>query len=402
MTSVSWTWAAYDFLKMKIPHVCLWSPHVLPRPIEWDRNVTIAGYTFNDGTSYLPSKSLESFLETEKPVLAIGFGSASIPNPVNLMTVVFTAVKIIRAKAVVCRTWSEIDGDIAVPDHIFLVDEIPHGWLLPRVKGFVHHGGAGHTAAGLRHGLPMLIVPFFLDQNFWAAKIEQLELGPPPLYHRDMTTQKLTASLQDLLSRKYQRRCTEIASQILSEKDGAEVAAETVARMQTSTEEKPPCSVIPALKSHWVHLGSGLRLSAAAAACLTSHDILNSSDLDLDPSISWSDRRSDVSNVVVEILTTLTDLVFGLIQILYAILRWCVAPWENEKAEDDYTFKLRDPVRQARIKQGEHDLQFIDRHLTKTEGGGGGSIQDQIIKNWRILSTIEFHAKVNDGLNGKE
>lgn len=403
MKSVSWTWAVYDFLKMKIPHVCLWSPHVLPRPSEWDLNVTIAGYTFNDGASYLPPKSLESFLETDKPVLAIGFGSASVPDPVKLMTVVFNAVGTIGAKAVFCLEWSKIGNVIAIPDHIFLADEIPHGWLLPRVKGFVHHGGAGHTAAGLRFGIPMLTVPFFLDQNFWAAKVQQLELGPPPISHRDMTAQKLAASLKDLLSDKYQRRCTEMASQISSEKDGAEIAAATVARIQTSTERNAPCSLLSSLKAHWRHVDSGLRLSGAAAACLTSHEILNWSDLELEPSFNWSDQRSDASNGLVEILTNLTDLLYHLVQILRVILRWCVGPWDNEEdaEEDEYATKRRDPVRQARIKQGEYDLQFIKRRATKTEGSGV-SIEDQIIKNWQILSTAEFHAKLNEGRFEKE
>lgn len=396
MKPASWTWAVYDFLKMKIPHVCLWSPHVLSRPSEWGANVTIAGYAFNRETRYLPPKALESFLETDKPVLAIGFGSASISDPVKLMTEIFTAVGNVGAKAVICMNWSKISNIIPIPEHIFLIDEVPHEWLLPQVQGFVHHGGAGHTAAGLKSGIPMLIIPFFLDQNFWAAKVQQLELGPPPLRHRDISALKLAASLKDLLSYKYQRRCKEMAFQISSDKDGAETAAETVACVQNSTERGLPCSIILGLNAHWQHINSGLRLSGAAAACLTSHNILDWSDLSLVHGINWSNQRLDGASRFAEMLNKLTDMLCDLVRIIYSLLRWCIGAWDiNDDVEDDYAVRMRDPVLQARITQGQYDLQFITGEAIKTEDGR--SMEDQIIRNWRALSTAEFHHKFRKG-----
>ena len=206
MKPVSWTWAAYDFFKIKIPHICLWSPCVQSRPAAWDTNVTIAGYSFGSTSSYLPSKSLQNFLETDKPVLAIELGLATISDSVKLMAEVFNAVGYIEAKAVVCVEACKFSNTKQIPEHIFLVDEVRHEWLLTRAQGFVHHGGAGHTAAGLKSGIPMLIIPFSLDQNFWAAKVQQLQLGPPPLHPKDITAPKLAVSLRDLLSYKYERR----------------------------------------------------------------------------------------------------------------------------------------------------------------------------------------------------
>ena len=53
------------------------------------------------------------------------------------------------------------------PERVLLVDAVPHDWLFPRVRGVVHHGGAGTFAAGLLAACPTLIVPFFGDQSFW-------------------------------------------------------------------------------------------------------------------------------------------------------------------------------------------------------------------------------------------
>jgi sterol 3beta-glucosyltransferase len=47
-----------------------------------------------------------------------------------------------------------------------MVDSISHSWLFPRMATVVHHGGAGTTAAGLRAGIPNVVIPFFGDQPF--------------------------------------------------------------------------------------------------------------------------------------------------------------------------------------------------------------------------------------------
>lgn len=409
MKPVSWTWAAYDFLQMKIPHICLWSPHVLPRPSEWDANVTIAGYAFSKNTSYLPPKSLEIFLETDKPVLAIGFGSATILESVKLMAEIFTAVGCIGAKAVICVEMSNFSDTILIPKHIFLIHEVPHEWLLPRVQGFVHHGGAGHTAAGLKSGTPMLIIPFFLDQNFWAAKVQRLGLGPPPLLPQDMSAPILAASLKDLLSYKYQRRCKEMEFQISSEKDGAEVAAENIACAQKSTKRSSPCSSISGLNAHWQHVDSGLRLSGAAAACLVSHNIINWSDLNSVPGVNWSKEILDGTSRLSKVLANLTDMICHVFRIISILLRWFIGPLHNKNddkdnvEDDDRAIRMQDPVFQARIAQAQYDLQFLTRELAKIQdvegkdddsgGGGISGVEDQIIRNWRALSTAQFKGK---------
>lgn len=42
----------------------------------------------------------------------------------------------------------------------------------------VHHGGAGSTAAGLRAGVPSILVPHFADQPFWGRRVGALGVGP--------------------------------------------------------------------------------------------------------------------------------------------------------------------------------------------------------------------------------
>jgi UDP:flavonoid glycosyltransferase YjiC (YdhE family) len=80
---------------------------------------------------------------------------------------------------------------------LYLADDIPHGWLFPRVSAVVHHGGAGTTAEGLRAGVPSIIIPGAADQYFWGKRVAILGAGPRPLTRRRLTAAALaTAFLQ--------------------------------------------------------------------------------------------------------------------------------------------------------------------------------------------------------------
>ncbi|KAL8672927.1 MAG: hypothetical protein Q9168_002633 [Polycauliona sp. 1 TL-2023] len=400
MKPVSWTWAVYDAVRMKVPHICVWSPSFLERPVDWDSSVTIAGYTWGREPPFVPPALLERFLETNQPAVAVSFGSASAPDAAKLMGVMFEATALVGVKAVVCLGGSKL-GSMQVPSHVYLTDQIPHAWLLPRVHGFIHHGGAGHTAVGLRHGVPALIIPFFLDQNFWAAKINQLRLGPAALDHRTLTSAKLASKLRDLLSPEYQRRSLDMANRIQSEQDGAEVAASTVARLQAAaTKETALCDVLPDLKATWKDPESGLGLSGGVAACLVSHSVLKWSDLELAPGTDWAKRRSQASTRTVIIVNRIIDILYNLMSLFYRMLTRVVDPWaKREVAADVSPMDTRDPVRQARIQQAIWDLQYINDHVGElpTEV----SIEKQIVANWLVLSKQRFHSKfVDESANG--
>ena len=59
---------------------------------------------------------------------------------------------------------------------------VPHEWLFSndRVAAVCHHGGAGTTACGLRHGRPTIVVPFFGDQPWQGAMVAASGAGPSP------------------------------------------------------------------------------------------------------------------------------------------------------------------------------------------------------------------------------
>jgi UDP:flavonoid glycosyltransferase YjiC (YdhE family) len=82
-----------------------------------------------------------------------------------------------------------------LPASVYMLDAAPFSWLFPRVAAVVHHGGAGTTAAGLRAGVPSVVIPFFADQFFWAQRVYDLGVGPQPIRRRQLTVDRLARAL---------------------------------------------------------------------------------------------------------------------------------------------------------------------------------------------------------------
>ncbi|KAI8631569.1 terpenoid cyclases/protein prenyltransferase alpha-alpha toroid [Xylariaceae sp. FL1651] len=370
MRALSWASTMSGFLHDSVPSVGLWSSQVVPRPSEWKENVIVGGYTsLNRETNYIPPDSLQEFLNTDEQIVAVSFGSMTIPDPVMLISMVSYAARRRRAKAVICRSWSaKREMGLTIPSHVYLCDAVPHSWLLPHVHGFFHHGGAGHTAAGLRVGIPMLIAPFFLDQNYWAARVSELGLGPPPIDIRTITAEELDNSLGDLLSGQYQAACTKMAIKVRAEGDGADVAKDVIARQLDLPEVNARCSLFPALRADWSHKSTGFLLSGAAAASLVRSEVLAWDDLDADNGIDWHERRqvAEGSSLtwtkVLCLLTNFLTFIFTILVDTFTLI-FGLSTSAKPRKTVDISGEKADPVHEARIRRSEFDIQSIKEHM---------------------------------------
>jgi vancomycin aglycone glucosyltransferase len=91
------------------------------------------------------------------------------------------------------------------------------------VAAVVHHGGAGTTTTAARAGAPQVVVPQFVDQPHWAARVAELGIGaahdgPVP------TTGSLSAALRTALTPETRARAKTVAASVRA--DGTAVAAE--------------------------------------------------------------------------------------------------------------------------------------------------------------------------------
>jgi len=142
----------------------------------------------------LPEK-LEAFLDAGPPPVYIGFGSMTDPNPQRSTTLLLDAIEQAGVRAIVSEGWAGL-GCVSLPNHVEIVGVVDHSSLFRRVALVVHHGGAGTTTTAARAGVPQILVPHVLDQFHWAARIQRLGVGPPPLLRRKLTAEGLAHSLR--------------------------------------------------------------------------------------------------------------------------------------------------------------------------------------------------------------
>ena len=117
-------------------------------------------------------------------------------DPAAVGAMVRRAVRRAKVRAVVLSGWGGLDTDRG--EDVYVADAVPHDWLYPRVRAVVHHGGAGTTGAALRAGVPSQVVPFMMDQPFWAHLVADLGVGRAPIPRKKLTEDALAHALQDL------------------------------------------------------------------------------------------------------------------------------------------------------------------------------------------------------------
>ncbi|KAH8108738.1 hypothetical protein DFH11DRAFT_1071203, partial [Phellopilus nigrolimitatus] len=120
--------------------------------------------------------------EDAKPIVYIGFGSITVPNPPAMTRSIVKAVVKSDVRAIISKGWSSRmskpdEPVFEFPPECYPIDKVPHDWLFPLVDAVLHHGGAGTTGASLRAGIPTLIKPWFGDQFFWASRVQRLGAG---------------------------------------------------------------------------------------------------------------------------------------------------------------------------------------------------------------------------------
>ncbi len=94
----------------------------------------------------------------------------------------------------------------------------------------VHHGGAGTTAAGLRAGVPNLLVPHFADQFFWADWVKQRGAGPSPVPRNELSTSLLVEGLRAAMAAPIRADAASLGSKI-REEDGVARAVAVIEKV---------------------------------------------------------------------------------------------------------------------------------------------------------------------------
>lgn len=215
-----------------IPTLNGYSPAVIPPPSDWGDNVHVTGYWFLDPTDdWTPPPALMEFLQAGSPPVYVGFGSMSNRKPEETTDLILQALAQTQQRAIIVSGWGGLHK-ADLPDSVFMLDSIPFSWLFPRVAAVVHHGGAGTTAAGLRAGVPSIVIPFFADQPFWGRRIAELGVGPAPISRKKLTVERLAQAIQTAVTDQTMRqRAAALGAQIRAE-DGIAGAVAIVEQIE--------------------------------------------------------------------------------------------------------------------------------------------------------------------------
>lgn len=210
--------------RTRLPTLYGYSPAILPKPADWGDWLHVTGYWFLDyPTDWQPPAALVDFIESGPPPVYVGFGSMNNRKPEEIARLVLQALALSRQRGVLATGWGGL-GDVDLPDTVFKIDAIPHDWLFPRMAAVVHHGGAGTTGAGLRAGVPSVVVPFTVDQPFWAHRVYVLGVGPKPIPRNQLTAERLAAAItQSMSDQELRQRAAALGARICAE-DGVACA----------------------------------------------------------------------------------------------------------------------------------------------------------------------------------
>lgn len=220
-------WGPYRSLEQQgVPSLHGYSRHVLPKPSDWGDEHHITGYWFLDADDdWSPPNDLLAFLDAGPPPVYIGFGSMRSGDPAETGRLTLDALARSGQRGILSRGWGGLAPD-DLPETVHMIGSTPHTWLFPRMAAVVHHGGAGTTAAGLRAGVPSVIVPFMGDQPFWGKRVVELGVGPSPIPRKTLTADRLAAAItQAVTDGAMQARAADLGANIRDEDGLANAAA---------------------------------------------------------------------------------------------------------------------------------------------------------------------------------
>jgi sterol 3beta-glucosyltransferase len=211
-----------------------YSPLVLPRPDDWPRNVHVTGYwTLEPPGDWSPPDDLLAFLDAGEPPVYIGFGSMGSRDPQAAGRIALEALARTGQRGLLATGWGGLRAD-ALPAHVHLTRAVPHSWLFPRLAAVVHHGGAGTTAAGLRAGIPAIVVPFMGDQPFWGSRVAALGVGPAPVPRRLLDAKRLAGAIAQAVSDPDMRERAAELGRRLRQEDGVATAVAHINRFMAA------------------------------------------------------------------------------------------------------------------------------------------------------------------------
>jgi UDP:flavonoid glycosyltransferase YjiC (YdhE family) len=178
-------------------------------------------------TMELPTDADEDVLDwisAGTPPIFFGFGSIPVESPAATLAMIDAACAQLGERALVCGASSDF-SDVAHSERVKVVDTVNYAAVFPACRAVVHHGAPGTTAAGMRAGIPALILSTDIDQTVWGVAVKRLKVGTARHFWT-VNQESLVADLRTILGSQYVARAREIATRMSKPAESVSAAAD--------------------------------------------------------------------------------------------------------------------------------------------------------------------------------
>ncbi|KAL8765033.1 MAG: hypothetical protein Q9209_007759 [Squamulea sp. 1 TL-2023] len=356
---VSLMWAPGMASRLRIPYTYCWSPALIPKPKDWGSHISVSGFYFLSlAGSFKPDQQLLSFLEAGPPPVYIGFGSIVVDDPNAMTRMVFDAVKKSRQRALVSKGWGGLGAEsLDIPPDVFMLGNVPHDWLFKHVSCVVHHGGAGTTAAGIAAGKPTVVVPFFGDQPFWGSMVAKAGAGPWPVPYKQLTSDKLAASIIEALEPGALRTAEELGQSISHEEGTLSGAKDFQNKLDIDALR---CSVAPSRAAAWRVKRTNIRLSPFAATLLAKEGLIEFGNLKLYRPREYDSEDGPwdpITGATSAIMGTIGSMMMGIADLPIEFLRTLrIKPSQKPSTEPESEVASRSDTKASTVNSGVKDV----------------------------------------------
>jgi len=178
-----------------------------------------------------------SWIGAGTPPIYFGFGSITVGSAADTIAMISAACARLGERALVGAGGTDF-SNVAIPGHVKVVGMMDYATMFPACRAVVHHGGGGTTAAGLRAGVPTLILWTLPDQPLWGAVVRRLKVGTSRRFS-SATEDTLVRDLRRVLSPRYRTRALELAAELTNPADSIAAAADHLETFARSSSGGP-------------------------------------------------------------------------------------------------------------------------------------------------------------------
>jgi UDP:flavonoid glycosyltransferase YjiC (YdhE family) len=169
-------------------------------------------------------EDVSSWIAAGSPPIYFGFGSMAVGSATDTIAMIAAACAELGERALVVAGSSDFSG-VPNMENVKVVSAVNFATVFPACRAVVHHGGAGTTAAGLRAGVPTLVLWTWPEQSLWGRQLKRLKVGTARRFSTT-TKESLVADLRTILAPEYAARARQVAPRMTKPSDSVATAAD--------------------------------------------------------------------------------------------------------------------------------------------------------------------------------